>query len=458
MVKVNAKDYGLVSGKCELQHMAIQKAIDDCFLKGGGEVVIPKGEYTTGDVRLRSNITLRLESGVHLMGSRNPEDYFNYLNDKIEPLTKERITDAPYVPLKTIQGETEYRENQTEYRFRRLPGSRWNNAIIRAIDATNIKIIGERDSVIDGMNCYDPIGEEDYRGPHGMTLYNCSAVELRGYTIQQTGNWAHWLLFSQNIIVDGVQVLAGHDGIDIFDCTNVIITNTEFYTGDDCVAGFGNINVYIAGCVFNSSCSAMRFGATNALIEKCRMYGPGKYCFRGSLTPEERAASSPSVLDGHRNNMLSAFTYYADYSMPIPATPGNIVISDCVFENANRFMNYNFSGNHCWQRHRPLDLIEFRNIKAKNVCKSIDIYGKEGEEIAFAIKNSEISVEAGVEDLTLIRACNYKRIDLENVSISGNIECLVKKWSDGDITLENVECDAEEKIVEATEKLDIIPF
>ena len=156
MLTVNAKDFGLIPNVEELQHGAIQKAIDHCFAQGGGDVVIPKGVYHLGDIRLRSHITLRLESGVHLMGSRNPEDYFNHRGDKVEPIAPERITDAPYVGLWTIHGETEYEENKPEYRFRRLPASRWNNAIIRAIDAEDIKVIGERDSVIDGVNCFDP--------------------------------------------------------------------------------------------------------------------------------------------------------------------------------------------------------------------------------------------------------------------------------------------------------------
>lgn len=83
MIIVNAKEFGLIPNTEDLQHNAIQQAIDYCFAPGGGEVIISKGEYHLGDIRLRSHITLRLESGVHLMGSRNPEDYFNHRTDKV---------------------------------------------------------------------------------------------------------------------------------------------------------------------------------------------------------------------------------------------------------------------------------------------------------------------------------------------------------------------------------------
>ena len=184
---INAKDFGLVSNTDKLQTKAIQDAIDCCYKNGGGTVEIPQGRYLLGDIRIRSNVTLYLYSGAELVGSQNPEDYFNYKNDKVEPLREDQVTDAPYVHLSTIHGETEYVENKPEYRFRRIPGSRWNNAVIRAIDAENIKIIGEEGSVIDGNNCFDDVGsEEDYRGPHGITFFNCRNIELKGYTIQNT--------------------------------------------------------------------------------------------------------------------------------------------------------------------------------------------------------------------------------------------------------------------------------
>src|SRR4051812_44081735 len=39
---------------------AIAKAIDACVKAGGGRVVVPKGDYVTGPIRLRSNVELHL--------------------------------------------------------------------------------------------------------------------------------------------------------------------------------------------------------------------------------------------------------------------------------------------------------------------------------------------------------------------------------------------------------------
>ena len=170
MLTVSICDFGAQSN-VELQTTAVQAAIDRCFLNGGGEVIIPEGEYLIGGIRLRSNVTLHLMKNAVLKGIRNPEEYYGYLRDSIEPLGKEQITDVGYVGLWTIHGETEYDETDSRYRFKRIAGSRWNNALIRAINAENVAIVGEPGSVIDGDNCYDEIGEENYRGPHAIGFF-----------------------------------------------------------------------------------------------------------------------------------------------------------------------------------------------------------------------------------------------------------------------------------------------
>lgn len=91
---VSATDFG-AEPSAGLQTEKIQDAVDSCFRDGGGEVRIPEGVFLTGGIRLRSNVTLRLMKNAVLRGSRNPEDYFGYLADKVEPLPPEMITDGP---------------------------------------------------------------------------------------------------------------------------------------------------------------------------------------------------------------------------------------------------------------------------------------------------------------------------------------------------------------------------
>ena len=312
-------DFGAVPNSGKMQSPYIQDAIDACFLRGGGEVVVPTGDYIVGDLRLRSGVYLHLLENAHLIGTRDPEDYFHYRHDSVDPLEAEFVTDALWESPKTPN---------RNYAFMRTVGSRWNNGIIRGIFAENCGIIGERGSYIDGSDCYDEKNEEQYRGPHGISLWFCKNVTLKGYTVQNSGNWAHAIHYCENILADGITVLGGHDGFHPTCCQNVTVTRSRFYTGDDCIAGFGNLNIYVASCVLNSACSAMRLGATNALIERCTIFGPCKYYFRGSLTKEEKISGATPTSAGKRNNMLSVFTYYSDFAFPIEYAPGNIVVSD----------------------------------------------------------------------------------------------------------------------------------
>lgn len=53
----------------------IQEAIDDCFSRGGGKVVLEEGVYVSGTLRLKSHVTLCLAGGALLLGSTRIEDY-----------------------------------------------------------------------------------------------------------------------------------------------------------------------------------------------------------------------------------------------------------------------------------------------------------------------------------------------------------------------------------------------
>lgn len=133
---------------------SIQHAIDDCFLNGGGEVIIPEGMFLTGGIRLRSNITLHLLENAILKGSTDPEDYTDYINDKIEPIPIEQRTQ----PVSTVKAGEKVGQSACPY-------SRWNNAIIRAIKAKNTSIIGEKGSQINGQNCFNPLGGKITEAP-----------------------------------------------------------------------------------------------------------------------------------------------------------------------------------------------------------------------------------------------------------------------------------------------------
>ena len=62
----NVKDFGATGKKADNAKESIQKAIDACAAAGGGTVLFPPGEYSSGTLHLRSHVRLYLESGATL--------------------------------------------------------------------------------------------------------------------------------------------------------------------------------------------------------------------------------------------------------------------------------------------------------------------------------------------------------------------------------------------------------
>lgn len=383
----------------------IQKAIDKCFLSGGGEVIVPEGVFLTGGLRLRSNVNLHLLENAVLSGSVNPEDYFSYLDDNIEPITEKMRNKKAPTAMPQSEGASIY------------PFSRWNNAVIRAIGAENVSITGEKGSVIDGRNCYDEQGEENYRGPHGINMWYCKNITLCGYTIRNSGNWAHAIQNSVNISAKDITVLGGHDGFDVRTCDDITVSDCKFYSGDDAIAGFDNINVLIKNCLLNSSCSALRFGGTNVIVENCETNSENKYGFRGALTEEEKKNRAEVQPSSGRFNCLNVFLYYCDYRARVRKTPGNIVIRNCDFKHTDAVFSQPFGA--VWACNRGLNDILFENCTFGGICNSINIDCPENEPITFKMKNCKIEAKKGAEKTLFMGANNFENIIFENVEISG---------------------------------------
>ena len=403
---------------------AIQEAIDEAFLAGGGTVRLAKGDWPVGGIRIRSNVTLYLESGCRLVGSRNVEDYYILEKDAVEPVDPRLISHAGW-----MRGDSQ--EKDTIWRY---PGNRWNNALIRFYKAENAAIIGEPGSEIFGDNPYDPKGEELYRGPLGVNAIDCTNLVFRGYTIRDTGNWAHRMCDVKGMRVTGVTCLGGHDAIHFNGCDGVTIEGCTFKTGDDCIAGFDNWDVTVRDCLINSSCSAFRFAGTGVLIENCRIVGPGEWGFRGVLTKEQKAASAPTPPGSSlgRNNMLSFFTYYADGTHPIRDYAGNIVVRNCTVENADRFLHYNYD-NERWQRGVPMRDITFEGVRAKGIGMPLSVWGQDckyGFEASCGLHLKMCDCEIEFREVVpeFMRGANVECVSLDNVKVRNVNGPLFRSW------------------------------
>jgi hypothetical protein len=113
------------------------------FNMGECEVIVPEGEYIIGSIQIKSNTTFHLLENAKLLGSRDMADYPIFLD--IDP--------EKFMPDVNYDGRREYTRN-------------WHRGLINIYHSDNISIIGEKNSMIDGRNVFNPDGEENYRGPH----------------------------------------------------------------------------------------------------------------------------------------------------------------------------------------------------------------------------------------------------------------------------------------------------
>jgi len=348
-----------------LQTVAIQKAIDAAGMSGGGTVRVPKGVYRTGGLVLRSGVTLHLGRGATLVASSDPEDY---------------------------------------------PGSnRWYRALIRADGAKDVAIVGEEGSVLDGVNCYDPFGEENFRGPHAVMFIGCTNVTLRGYTVRDSANWAHAIFHCGKVRISDLRVLGGHDAIDFHDSENVTVERCELRTGDDSIAGFGNYRCTVRDCVLDSSCNAIRFGGADCLFERCRTSATPSYLHRYVLTEDEkrRAVNKPAPADGQA---YGGFIYYCDTRWTLRHRPGNIVVRDCTFARPRKFLSVNFDGRHIWCCNRPLASVTFENCSFLDLDRGADVYGGEEDPIAITFRNCRFTASTKGKNQPLGSFYNFSEL------------------------------------------------
>lgn len=308
-------DYGVSPNAPDLQTEKLQAVLDLCK-PCGGKVIFPAGAYRIASLRLWSDTTLYLEADAKLIGSTNCSDYtvFDLCKDF------EYFTDS-----EAFAHNRGYRRPDT-----------YRRAMLSAFGEHDLTIVGEPGSLIDGMRCYDAAGEENFRGPHGIFMSSCRNITLTGYTIQHTGNFMHQLDNCENVRLEHVTALAGHDGIHLHCCRNMQIQNCTFLTGDDCIAGANVEDVTVSNCTLNTSCNTFRIGGANILIENCTAEGPGYYphllsVVKGPVFDFDRT-------DG-RHNTVCFLTFFSSKYFH-NRRPADITVRNCRIQDVDQLFSY----------------------------------------------------------------------------------------------------------------------
>ncbi len=196
------KRYGARGDGVSKDTAAIQKAIDDCAVAGGGKVVLAGAAmYVSGPLVLKSHVTLSIAAGTALAGSEDHEDY------------------------PTVQ---QLRETS-------------RMALLSSDDASDITISGG--GTIDGRGqSWWPDRSPASRRPRLIVFRHSRHILMENITVRNSPSWTIVPYYSddltfRNMSIDAPDRISHNtDGIDPFSSSHVLIDHVTIDTGDDNVA------------------------------------------------------------------------------------------------------------------------------------------------------------------------------------------------------------------------------
>ena len=252
-VRLNVKDFGAVGDGKTKDTLAVQQALDRCNALGGGEVLVPAGEFLTGALVIRTNTTLRLDEQASLLGSPDLADY----------------------PLSQVRWEGKWIKGYNGY--------------ITATDANDIAIVGKGKIVGNTAIKGRYNRQTGIRNPALLEFTNCKNVHIEDCYTQQNDMWSIHPVYCENITFKNVIVKGNADGIDVDSCKHVVIDGCDFATADDCISlksgrgsegntiGIPTEDVKISNCIFRDlhwACigigSETSGGIRNVHVDHCK--------------------------------------------------------------------------------------------------------------------------------------------------------------------------------------------
>lgn len=223
----NVKEFGAKGDGTTIDSPAINMAIEAAAAKGGGTVYLPAGDYLCYSIRLKSRITLYLESGATLLAAY-PEARTGY--DLAEANPADQYQDFGH--------------------------SHWKNSLIWGIGLEDITICGP--GVIYGRGLTREESRLPGVGNKAISLKECRNVTLKDFSMLHCGHFALLATGVDNLNILNLKVDTNRDGFDIDCCRNVRITDCSVNTPwDDAIVlkasyalGYfkDTENVTISGC------------------------------------------------------------------------------------------------------------------------------------------------------------------------------------------------------------------
>jgi len=371
---------------------AFRQAIAACSQAGGGRVVVPAGDFLTGPIHLLSNVNLYLEKSATIKFQRDPERYLPVVFTRWEGMELMNYSAFIYAFEQsniaitgegTLDGQAGA-EAWWPWNGRTQYGWKEGQPNQRKARAALVEMIERETPVKERV-----FGAGSYLRPNFIQPYRCQNVLIEGVGIKNSPMWEIHPVLCRNVTVRRVRISShgpNNDGCDPESCSDVLIEDCHFDTGDDCIAVKSGRNadgrrlhaptenIIIRGCEMKDGHGGITVGSEisggvrNLFAENCRMDSPNldhalrvkNNAMRGGLLENlyfrninvgqvahavitidfnyeegEKGKFTPVVRNFVANNLQSRKSKLALDMQGFKTAPiFNVQLSDCVFDNA----------------------------------------------------------------------------------------------------------------------------
>ena len=288
-------DYGAIGDGKTLCTGAFQEAIKECSNKGGGRVVVRAGIYLTGAIHLKSNVNLYINQDATILFSTDLEHYLPVVFTRYEGVELMNYSPLIYAFEQeniAITGEGTLDGQASRDTWWGL----WRRGRVEGQPRTK----SDRAVLLEMMEQQLPVSERVFGPGHYLRVnfvqpYRCKNVLIEGVTIKRSPMWEVNPVLCTNVTVRNIKTIThgpNNDGCNPESCTDVLIENCYFDTGDDCIAiksgrnedgrriGVPSQNIIVRGCTMKDGHGGVSIGSEisgdcrNVFVEDCVMDSP----------------------------------------------------------------------------------------------------------------------------------------------------------------------------------------
>lgn len=237
----NVREFGAAGSGQAKDTEAIRKTIDAAVSAGGGTVYFPAGQYLTGPIHLKSNITLNLDAGAVIKFSTDFDDYLPMVKSRWEGTECTNFSPCIYA----------YKAENIAIVGRGLidgQGKVWWDTMRKvrtpAADKTKAepskwaKLFAESNPDSPLKARWEAMG--NFLRPPMIQPFECRNVRIEGVSLQNPPFWTVNPVYCDNVTVTGISIKnpedsPNTDGINPDSCRNVHISDCHISVGDDCI-------------------------------------------------------------------------------------------------------------------------------------------------------------------------------------------------------------------------------